>query len=123
MVVKNYWYKFNHSWIDDPKIARLSDNLWRRYFECFALAKRLNSDGFLPDESDISFSLRIDANTLRNELQQLAALNLVEWRGYNPFENRWFILEFEKSQQPSNNALRQQAYRERKKEEKSEITR
>jgi hypothetical protein len=47
---------------------KLSDNLWRRYFECFALAKRLNSDGFLPDESDISLAINVVIQCMNRQL-------------------------------------------------------
>lgn len=114
---KRYWYKFMHEWITKPELQRLPDNLWRRYVECFTLASTQNEGGFLPAQRDIAYMLRIDEQTLVQELRQLAGEGLVDWRDYNPFEQRWYVIPYESSQAPTKNAIRQRRWRERQKEE------
>lgn len=114
---KRFWYKWMHEWLTAPAIQRLPDNLWRRYMECMTLASIENEDGFLPHHRDMAYTLRVDEQTLIAELRQLSTENLLDFRDYNPFEKRWFVVPYEDSQAPSKAAIRQRRYRERQKQE------
>ena len=119
----NYWLKLYHKLLHDPDIAPLPDNIWRLWIECLLLAGESNEGGYLPTVSHMAFHLRRDETTLKHELQQLASLNLITWQDYNPFEQRWYIVNFARLQGPSPAAERMREMRARKKKEKErEIT-
>ena len=93
-----YWLKFFYEVVDDPKMGRLPDNLWRRFFECCAIAGELNQHGRLPPLTDISWRLRIDIGTLESEFDQLARIGLFDFRADNVLDGYWMVTNFEKRQ-------------------------
>ncbi len=105
----DYWIKLYHEILDDPKMATMPDNLWRRTTELFLLAGRLYKDGMLPDTKQIAWALRMDENVLETELQQIVTSGIIQ-----KVEGGWFIPNFVKRQRASTNTERSAAYRERK---------
>jgi len=111
-----YWLKFYYEVIDDPKMGRLPDNLWRRFFECCALAGELDQSGRLPSLSDISWRLRVDTGTLETEFEQLARIDLLDYRADNVLDGHWVVTNFEKRQSAMSKAefMRRKRDEERK---------
>jgi len=113
----NYWAKVYVEILDDPKMGRLSDRLWRRTIELILMAKDENDSGYLPSLDDMAWRLRTNAELLEAELVDLARVGIVENRA-----NGWLMPNFTKrqtrqySQEPD--AVRQREYRAKKKEEK-----
>ena len=107
-----YWIKLYHEILDDPKMGRLPDNLWRRTTELFLIAGDLDAEGYLPSVGDMAWRLRLDEDALESELQELAAVSIVEQR-----DGQWLVTNFAKRQAPVDNAERQSRYRNRKRKE------
>ena len=105
-----YWIKLYHEILDDPKMGRLPPNLWRRFIECCLLAGELNYDdddpqnGRLPPTADMSWRLRVDEETLAQELDALARRGLVEHRADEVLSGYWFVTAFNKRQRKMSKA-------------------
>ena len=97
-MASNYWMKLWIELLDDPKMGRLSDNLWRRFFECCLMAKELNQGGKLPRVEDIAWRLRVDQEALEQELDVLSRNGLIEYMADNPLDGYWFVVNFNKRQ-------------------------
>lgn len=103
-----YWAKIFIEMLDDPKVARLSDRLWRRFVECILLAKELDAGGELPPIADMAWRLRTDDATLAGELAQLATLDLMA------AGEVWTVTNFTKRQGAVTDAERMRNMRVRK---------
>jgi hypothetical protein len=105
-----YWIKLYHEILDDPKMGRLSDNLWRRFFECCLLAGEAGYDdddplnGRLPSPSDMSWRLRVDEERLLSELEALAKKGLLEYRADSILDGYWFVVQFNQRQRSMSKA-------------------
>lgn len=111
-MASKYWIKLYHEILDDPKMGRLRDRLWRRVIECFLLAGELEEDGWLPPLADMAWRLRADAEQLETELAELAAVGILEMR-----EGRWFVSKFAERQAALSGAERMARLRERKRKQ------
>jgi len=114
--MKTYWIKLYVESVEDPKLAKLPDNLWRRFVECLMMAGRIGEDGFLPALADMAFTLRKQETALQHELEQLAKVGLMEIKPYDLFQSRWYVSKFSERQAPSAAATRQKRHRDKKKE-------
>ncbi len=103
-----HWIKLYHEVLDDPKMARLPDSLWRRTVEAFLLAGRAEAGGLLPPLADMAWSLRITPEALEADLTILATHSVVEMRA-----GRWFVSHFAKRQAKETGAERMARQRER----------
>lgn len=103
------WIKLYTETLDDPKMGRLGDRLWRRVLEMFMLAGRAGAGGFLPSVDDIAWILRIPADELSDDLDQLQQVNIVKLT-----DDGWFVVHFAERQDADSNAERQKRYREKK---------
>ena len=72
-----YWIKLYHEILDDYKMHRLSDRLWRRTIELFLLAGDLDADGALPDLEEIAFRLRVNPEDLQGEIAELVHIGIL----------------------------------------------
>lgn len=111
--ISYHWIKFWVEVIDDPKMGRLSDNLWRRFFECCALAGELNQDGRIPSVPDIAWRLRVDEETLRIEFDQLSRIGLLDHIAVDPLDHHWIVTNFDKRQSTMSAAERMRRKRKR----------
>ena len=107
-MASNYWAKLWIETLDDPKVARLPDSSWRRFFECILLAKELDEGGYLPSVADIAWRLRKDETSVNDDMSRLALAGLVEIAD----DGRWFVTNFDKRQSKMSDAERQRRYRE-----------
>ena len=97
-----YYIKLYHEILDDPKMGRLPDRLYRRAIECFCLAGELRHEtlGRLPPVSEIAWKLHLtDQEMLENELDQLARVGILEYRCETPLDGYWFVTNFAKRQE------------------------
>ncbi len=81
--------------LTDSKLARLPDNLWRRFVETIMIARETDEDGYLPSVADMAHLLHLDEDTLKSELSQLASGGFVEHREVEPHTARWFVVNFQ----------------------------
>lgn len=111
-MASKYWIKLYHEILDDPKMGKLPDNLWRRAIELFLLAGDLNRGGELLDTEGIAWKLRITCNeTLQNELQALQQCNIVTLLD----NGNWLVVHFANRQEAVDVNERVKRFRERQK--------
>jgi hypothetical protein len=103
-----FWIKLYIENIDDPKMARLPDALWRRLVELFLLAGRQGSDGGLPPLDEMAWSLRLSKEQLLADLQRLAEMGLLQ----PGRQDSWLVTNFQERQASESHA-RVKRYRER----------
>lgn len=104
-----YWIKLYDEILDDPKMARLPDRLWRRVTECFLFAGREREGGYLPPLEDMAWTLRCSEEELESDLQAIAdRCGILELR-----DGRWFVVQFESRQARVSDAERQSRRRDR----------
>jgi hypothetical protein len=107
-------YVWAKVWIEilyDYKMACLSDHLWRRTIELILLAKELDPvEGYLPHIDEMAFKLRSSPEILEAELNDLAAVGIVEL-----LQEGWFLPNFKERQGKVSGAQRVAQHRERKK--------
>jgi len=85
-----YWIKLYHEILNDPKMGRLGDRLWRRVIECFLLAGQQAEGGYLPAVEDMAWTLRCAADELEAELAEIAQRTGILAKR----DGRWFVVNF-----------------------------
>jgi len=71
------WFRFYDSVLDDPKVQRLTDPLFRAWVNLMCIANR--NGGRIPqDFKDIAFSLRISDGKARDVVQALISAGLID---------------------------------------------
>ena len=111
-MAKSFWTKLWYEVLDDPKMGRLSDHQWRRFFEFIMVAGECDNGGYLPSVADLAWRMRTAEDDILASLQSLSAepFNLIT---LTP-DGDWLITNFAKRQDADSNADRQRRYRERK---------
>ena len=74
------WIKIYHEILDDPKMGRMNDHLWRRTIEIFLIAGKVEKNGILPTVEDMAWTLRTtvdDINTCLDEMEKLGIISKV----------------------------------------------
>ena len=99
LMATKYWIKLYHETLDDPKMARLSDRLYRRVIECFLLAGNEHKDGLLPSLPDIAWRLHCDEEQLETELIELSNIGILSQQ-----EGRWYVTKFAERQEKMSKA-------------------
>lgn len=105
-----YWIKLYHEVLDDPKMCRLTDRLYRRTMELFLLAGKTGDDGSLPDVADMAWYLRIDEDALAQDLQELSEVGIV-----TQDDEGWFVTKFADRQEAVSSTERVRRFRDRQK--------
>jgi hypothetical protein len=96
--------------LDDPKMGRMSDRLWRRTVELFLIAGENRADGLLPSLSDMAWRLRpISEEELEADLVELARTGITEQR-----DGAWWIASFAERQAAEGTAERSKHYRQKR---------
>ena len=108
-MASNYWAKLWIEMLDDPKAARLSDHLWRRFVEMILLGKERDEAGYLPSVADMAWRMRCSDESMLADLQALEAAGLLELR-----EGQWYVVNFAKRQDAMPVAERVMRHRENK---------
>lgn len=92
-----YWIKLYHEILDDPKMGRLPDALFRRAIELFLMAGDYDREGALPPLADMAWRLHADEAELGAQMAQLAALDILS-RGA---DESWQVAHFSERQAPA----------------------
>jgi len=108
-----YWIKLYHEILDDAKMGRLPDHLWRRTIELFLMAGEEHNAGHLPPLADMAWRLRLDDDKLLEDLHQLEQVNILTQLD----DGSWFVTNFADRQSAMSSKERQQRYRDRKRKE------
>jgi len=105
----NYWLKLYHEMLNDPKMIRLSDRLYRRTIELFLLAGDYDQEGDLPPLTDMAIYLRLSADHLETDLVELASVGIV-----SQMDGEWNVTNFSRRQAAMSDVERQRRKRDRK---------
>lgn len=119
-MASNYWIKLYHEILDDPKMGRLPDRLWRRIIECFLMAGEFDQDGALPAVGDMAWRLRMDEGELVSDLKDIAKVGGGKCGEVGIIHNdgtRWIVTRFAERQAPVSDAERMRRYRDRQRKE------
>ena len=103
-----FWVKLYIEILDDPKMGRLSNHLWRRAVEFILLAGKQDGDGALPPVEEMAWTLRLSADKVLEDLHGLAEVGVV----HEAEPGAWFVTNF-KERQTSESYDRVKRYRER----------
>jgi hypothetical protein len=107
-MASRYWIKLYHEILDDPKMGRLSDTLFRRTIELFLIAGDYDREGELPPLADISWRLRVPEVTLNSEMEELSSVGIL-----TPADSgNWIVTHFKERQSADPTALRSRHYRQ-----------
>ena len=104
-MTKKIWVKLYMEILDDPKMGRLTDHLWRLVVELFLLAGRAENDGVLPPVDDMAWALRQPEDRLHDDLKSLAEAGIV----HETEPGQWVVTNF-KERQYSESAERVKRY-------------
>lgn len=88
------WIKLYLEILDDPKMGRLSNHLWRRAVELFLLTGRNGNDGALPPVEEMAWALRSSTDEIAKSLMSLAEIGVV----HEAEPGKWVVTHFEKRQ-------------------------
>jgi DNA repair exonuclease SbcCD nuclease subunit len=111
-MASKYWIKLYHEILDDHKMGRMPDRLWRRTIELFLIAGEHDLEGELPCLEDIAWRLRLDEEELRDDLAYLQNLGIIT------IEDGIYIVEkFAERQSAMSGTERVRRYRDSKKKQ------
>jgi DnaD/phage-associated family protein len=103
--MKRQWIKLYLEIINDPKMGKLPDWLWRRAIELFLLAGENGDDGLLQPVTDLAWRLRTPEERLTASLVALSEVGVV-----HETPNGWVVTHF-KDRQYSESYERVKRYR------------
>jgi len=107
--MKRVWIKTYIEILDDPKMGRLPDWLWRRAIELFLLAGENGNDGLLQPVMDMAWRLRTSEEKLTESLQALSQVGVV-----HETPEGWVVTHFKERQSALSNTERVHEFRKRK---------
>lgn len=107
-----FWIKLYHEILHDPKMGRLTDNLWRRVIEIFLLAGENDNDGNLPPIESMAWTLRLSVEELEANLQALEKVNIV-----SQTPDGWHVTHYAQRQAAIPGKERVSAHRDRVKKQ------
>jgi hypothetical protein len=107
-MTSRYWIKLYIEILDDPKMGKMPDWLFRRALELFLLAGETGDDGLLPSAADIAWRLRIMKPKLTRALSALSLAGVV-----HETPKGWVVTHFSDRQSPSPVTDRVREFRKR----------
>lgn len=106
-MASRYWIKLYQEILDDPKMGRLSDALFRRAIELFLLAGDYDQEGLLPGNADISWRLRVPEDALATQMAELRSYGILS----QDEQGRWSVTHFKERQSADSSTQRMRHYR------------
>ena len=114
------WFRFYNDAVNDPKVQRLSGELFKAWVNILCLASK--NGGHVPTLADLSFILRVPEDRALAHIEALSAeglLDKVEGQ-YEP--HNWSGRQFISDHADSTNAERQRRFRDRKRNGVTSVT-
>lgn len=107
----SHWWRAHDDAVDNIKLGRLTDRLFRAWFNLNCLASA--NGGKLPAIGDVAFKLRVSEHKAAEIITALVQAGLYERRedGFEP--HNWALRQFKSDATDPTNATRQKRYRER----------
>jgi DnaD/phage-associated family protein len=106
--MKRYWIKLYLEILNDVKMGKMPDWLWRRAIELFLLAGENGDDGVLQPVADMAWRLRIKEDDLVKSLRTLSEIGVV-----HETPEGWVVTHFQQRQAPSSSSERVREFRKR----------
>lgn len=106
-----YWIKLFIEILDDPKMAKLPDRLWRRVIELFLVAGHtggMEKNGKIPDLLSLAWLLRLPTDELELDMKQLETTGIIQRT-----LDGWIVTNFTKRQAAVPHKERTRQYRKR----------
>lgn len=91
--MSNTWFRFYHEVVDDPKVQRLSDRMFKSWVNFMCIAAK--HDGALPDMEDVAYRLHVTKLKAEFLLNELVKANLFEWEGGIARPHNWNGRQFQ----------------------------
>lgn len=113
-----YWIKLYIEILDDPKMGRLPDRLYRRVIELLLLAGEIDDGGYLPDVVDMAWRLRAD-DDFQNDMTAIEETGIIT---FSPERQRYCVTQFAKRQAASTEAERKAYQRQRDRKQNPIVT-
>ena len=108
------WFRYYDEALDDPKVQRLSGDLFKVWVNLLSLASK--NDGKLPSADDISFRLRISVQDAQQRVEDLILAGLIDVLPDKSFEpHNWSERQFASD----SSAMRMQKLRKKKQSKNS----
>ena len=100
------WIKAYTEILDDPKMGRMSDHLWRRTIEIFLIAGRAGDNGKLPSVEEMAWQLRTTVTELSVDLSAMEEAGIIK-----KDDTSITVVNFSKRQAAMTESERQQRHR------------
>src|SRR5687768_13815544 len=104
----NPWFRLYHGVLDDPKVQRLPDRLFKAWINLLCLSSR--HGGALPPAGDVAFALRVSAGEAAKIIESLLDATLIDRDGETFRIHSWDKRQF---QSDSSGAERSRRFRAR----------
>ena len=115
MASNYYWIKLHHSYLDEQRVAFLSDRAFRCWILCNLCAGEKDKDGMLDNSEGLAWRLRLPLDQLIESLTELEDYKLM----IKDESDVWILPNFAERQAAETDAGRQAQYRRRKRLEKA----
>ena len=102
-----FWIKLYCEILDDPKMGRLSSDLWRKAVELFLLAGRFGRGGVLQPVEELAWCLNTSKERMGRVLDKLAEVQIVSQLECGD----WMVTHFASRQGPVSASERQAKHR------------
>jgi len=99
-MASKYWIKLYHDILDDSKMGRMPDRLWRRAIELFLIAGECDGDGSLPTVGDMAYRLRLTDDELIDDINHLIKDKIISQRE----DGSYYVTNFDERQGPMSKA-------------------
>lgn len=111
---KSLWLRLYTEILNDPKVQRLPDSLFRAYINFLCIAKEYSDNGVLPPKKDIAFFLRCPENSVKKFCDGLKKVGLLDEENDSFIIHGWNNRQYDSDNDPTAN-MRKRRQRERDK--------
>ena len=111
------WVKLYLSILDDPRVSRLSERMFRTFIQFLLVAREYDHDGLLRPAPQLAWRLRTTKDYILRSLRTMSEVGLVA-----ETPDGWLVVNFAREQAPIDGAERMRQSRERKKALSEDVT-
>lgn len=114
------WFRFYNDAVNDPKVQRLSGELFKAWVNVLCLASK--NGGKLPRLADLSFILRVPEDRALAHIEALSAEGLLDQIEGEYEPHNWKGRQFQSDHSDATNAERQRRFRDKKRNGVTPVT-
>lgn len=116
----NRWFRFYNDAVNDPKVQRLSGELFKAWVNVLCLASK--NEGKLPSLTDLAFILRVPEDRALAHIEALSAEGLLDQVEGEYAPHNWKGRQYQSDHIDATNADRQRRFRDRKRNGVTPVT-